>query len=62
MEKLNNLVWPSILKLAKEEINTLYETGHQIVILEAAILLQAGWENEVHEVWACLIPPEEVCK
>ncbi|KAJ9591691.1 hypothetical protein L9F63_001778 [Diploptera punctata] len=59
LDKLNSLVWPHILKLAKEEINALYETGHQIIILDAAVLLQAGWDNEVHEIWTCLIPPEE---
>lgn len=30
----------------------------QIVILEAAILIQAGWETECHEIWSCIIPPD----
>lgn len=35
------------------------EENKQIVILEAAVLIQAGWEQECHEIWSCIIPPEE---
>ena len=34
------------------------EEKKQIIILEAAVLIQAGWENECHEIWSCIIPPE----
>jgi phosphopantetheine adenylyltransferase/dephospho-CoA kinase len=54
------MVWPVLLNRAKEQIQILYEAGYQIVVMEAAILLQAGWDQHVHEVWACIIPPEEV--
>lgn len=54
------MVWPVLLNRAKEKIQVLFEAGYQIVVMEAAILLQAGWDQHVHEVWACIIPPEEV--
>ncbi|PNF36640.1 Bifunctional coenzyme A synthase [Cryptotermes secundus] len=60
LEKLNAMVWPVLLNRAKEKIQVLFEAGYQIVVMEAAILLQAGWDQHVHEVWACIIPPEEV--
>lgn len=34
--------------------------GKAVVVLEAAILLRAGWEELCHEVWGCVIPVKEV--
>jgi hypothetical protein len=48
------------LDRANKEIQILYEAGYQTVVMEAAVLLQAGWDKHVHEVWACIIPFEEV--
>ncbi|CAG2059347.1 unnamed protein product, partial [Timema podura] len=56
---LNNIVWPALLERTKEVIQELYECGHQVVVVDAAILLQAGWQQDCHEVWACIIPPQE---
>jgi phosphopantetheine adenylyltransferase/dephospho-CoA kinase len=44
----------------KVQIQAFFESGYEIVVIEAAVLLQAGWEQHVHEVWACIIPPDEV--
>jgi len=35
-------------------------TGHSVVVLDAAILLEAGWDDIVHEVWTTVIPLDEV--
>lgn len=35
-------------------------TGKAVCVLDAAVLLEAGWENMVHEVWTAIIPEEEV--
>ena len=29
-------------------------------MLDAAVLLEAGWDTMVHEVWVTIIPPAEV--
>ena len=31
-----------------------------MVVLDAAILLEAGWDSMVHEVWLTIVPPAEV--
>lgn len=62
LEKLNQLVWPNLLKLIKKEIESLGESGYRVVVIEAAVLLRAGWDNEVHEVWSCIVSPEEAIK
>ena len=28
--------------------------------MEAAVLIQAKWQHECHEIWTCIIPQEEV--
>lgn len=37
-----------------------FPEGKAVVVLEAAILLKAGWEELCHEVWGCVIPVKEV--
>ena len=60
LDKLNNLVWPAILKEAKKQISNLYEQGINVIVLEAAVLIQANWQSYCHEIWTCIIPEEEV--
>lgn len=63
LQKLNNLLWPSILKAALEEAQKMHTTSNKhIIVLEAAVLLRAGWHNSVHEVWTSIIPPTEAVK
>lgn len=45
--------------VAKKSFTSLSE-GKAVVVLEAAILLRAGWEELCHEVWGCVIPVKEV--
>ena len=59
-QKLNSLVWPALLERVKDEISKLFSAGQDVVFVEAAVLLQAGWSPHCHEVWVCLVPPEEV--
>ncbi|XP_046825866.1 bifunctional coenzyme A synthase [Vespa crabro] len=62
LNKLNSLMWPLILEEAKRKINELYIGGYNVIFMEAAVLIQANWQNECHEIWACIIPPEEAIK
>lgn len=60
MKKLNELTWPLILQKAREEINQLFTKRCNIIVLEAAVLIQAKWQHECSEIWTCIIPEEEV--
>lgn len=60
MEKLNKLIWPLILQEAKKQINILYSKGYNIIVMEAAVLIQAKWQNVCDEIWTCIIPQNEV--
>lgn len=60
METLNKLIWPLLLREAKKEIQNLFRKGRVIIVLEAAVLIQAKWQNECSEIWTCIIPQNEV--
>lgn len=63
LEKLNEILWPEILAEAKKRIYDAYkEKPFDVAVLEAAVLLKAGWEIECHEVWSMIISPQEAVK
>lgn len=59
LKALTDIVWPEIALLVKTRINQAKEEGKQVCVLDAAVLLEAGWTDMVHEVWVTVIPEEE---
>ncbi|MBM3139707.1 MAG: dephospho-CoA kinase [Chloroflexi bacterium] len=56
MERLTDIVWPEIRKLAAAEISEhRRKDRHGIVVLEAAVLFEARWEDLVDEVWVTTV-------
>ena len=53
------MVWPEIRRLYLQEIA---EIKSDIVILDAAILLEAGWDKDCSEVWVSIVPPGEAIR
>lgn len=60
LDKLNGLVWPAILEESKKRIADLAQKGCRVIVMEAAVLIQARWQNVCHEIWTCIIPEDEV--
>lgn len=59
MKRLTDIVWPEIRRLADLEIATaLRGDAETIVVLEAAVLLEAGWQDAVDETWVVSIEPD----
>lgn len=59
LERLTDIVWPAIKHMAQTEIaTTKRRTPDQIVVLEAAVLLEAGWQDFVDEVWVVTVDTE----
>ena len=59
LKKLTNIVWPEIRRLAELEIagfEAIYPDG--IVILEAAVLFEAGWQDIGEEIWVVIVDRE----
>lgn len=55
LERLTAIVWPEIRRLAEAEIAA---ARAEVVVLEAAVLLEAGWEDLVDEIWVVVVEPE----
>ena len=52
LERLTNIVWPEIRLMAQAEIEeVLTKDPSRIIVLEAAVLFEAGWEDVVEEIW-----------
>jgi dephospho-CoA kinase len=59
MQRLTDIVWPEIRKLAGEEIAELKEReGSTPIVLEAAVMIEANWMDLVDEVWVVTVSPE----
>ena len=59
LDKLTAIVWPEIRRLAESEIAA-YEDKNPdgIVVLEAAVLFEAGWEDIGDEIWVVVVDRE----
>ena len=62
LQKLNAIVWPAIMEKIKIWIEETSKKGDQVCVIEAALLLEAGWDEVVDEIWVCIIPEVEAIK
>ncbi len=58
MKKLNSIMHPRMAGIIDAKIDQLRSEGAQAVVLEAALLLEAGWDSMVDEVWLVHAPRE----
>ncbi|XP_078501502.1 bifunctional coenzyme A synthase isoform X2 [Lissotriton helveticus] len=59
LKRLTDIVWPAIATLAKQKIADAATQGATVCVMDAAVLLEAGWTDMVHEVWVTIIPEKE---
>eukprot|EP00026_Physarum_polycephalum_P008293 Phypoly_transcript_08375.p1 GENE.Phypoly_transcript_08375~~Phypoly_transcript_08375.p1 ORF type:complete len:211 (+),score=24.43 Phypoly_transcript_08375:101-733(+) len=64
VKQLSGIVWPAVKELAIKEMDKM-ETAIQndpslppVIVLEAALLLEAGWENSFNKLWVFKVHPE----
>jgi dephospho-CoA kinase len=50
-ERLNRIMHPRMYKMMEKKIETYHEQGVQIVVLEAAVLIEANWTPLVDQLW-----------
>ncbi len=59
LKQLTDIVWPAIQNMAANEIKqSLTANPDTVVILEAAVLIEAGWQSLVDEIWVTTVDPE----
>ncbi len=60
LAKLNRIMHPRMASIVSEQLESLRERGTKVVVVEAALLFEAGWDSLVDEVWATDSPVETV--
>ena len=58
LSRLNAIVHPRMKEMARGEIERFRKKGTRVVILEAALLIEAGWTDLADEIWVALAPPD----
>lgn len=58
MERLQSFVWPEIRKLIESELRRLESEGQEVVVLEAAVMIEAGWQDLVSCLWVINVDRE----
>jgi len=51
LEKLNAIMHPRMARMVADRIQVLLDQGASTVVVEAALLFEAGWDSLVDEVW-----------
>lgn len=60
--KLNRIMHPRIAERVKTELEMYREEGAKAVVIEAPLLLEAGWASLVDEVWVTVASEANVLK
>lgn len=56
LKRLTDIVWPQIRQLADQEIASVRAAQpDKIIVLEAAVLFEAGWDDIGDEVWVNIV-------
>ena len=58
--RLNSIMHPRMTDMIRERIEGLRSRGAEVVVVEAALLMEAGWDSLVDEVWVTCSPEEQV--
>ena len=62
MAKLNRIVHPRMRDMIQRQLKDLERRGVEVVVFEAAILIEAGWADLADEVWTTDAPEEAVVR
>ena len=60
LDRLNDIVWPEIWKLVEVKVQDAGRQGYKVCVVDAAVMVMAGWHCRVHQVWTTICPRKEV--
>lgn len=60
LDKLNQIMHPRMARMVSDKIETYRNDGVDVVVVEAALLFEAGWDSLVEEVWVTDSPEQMV--
>jgi len=56
LARLNRITHPRILNLVRKKIAEYGRQGAKVVVVEAALLIEAGWKSQVDQLWVTTAP------
>ncbi len=62
LTRLNQIMHPRMARMVARQVQELGEQGADVVVVEAALLFEAGWDSLVGEVWSTESPEDLVIK
>jgi len=62
LQKLNEIMHPIIRKSVEEKIRHFAEQGVDVVVVEAPVFLEAGWDDLVDQLWVTAVPEDVAAK
>lgn len=58
LARLNSITHSRMKGMMREKLQDLEKQGNDIAVLEAALLLEARWDDLADEIWVTVTPPE----
>lgn len=62
LHKLNEIMWRRIIELSQKKWQEMGNNGVKVVVFEAAVMIEAGWQTLVDELWVTSAPEDVVIK
>jgi dephospho-CoA kinase len=62
LNKLNRIMHPRLYNIVSHKIDEYHQSGTAVVVLEAALLLEAGWRPLSDQVWVTVAPERVVAE
>ena len=62
LSRLNRIMHPRISEAVKAQLEQYRRQGVDIVVIEAPLLIEAGWDTKVDEVWVTTAPRAAILK
>ncbi len=62
LERLNGIVHPRARAIVAKRLDQARTAGRALAVVEAALLLEAGWDDMFDEVWAVVTPDDEAAR
>ncbi len=56
LTRLNQIMHPRIYEIVRQKIEEYRQAGARVVVLEAALLIEAGWKPLLDQVWVTTAP------
>ena len=62
LSRLNRIMYPRMYDMVKAQLEGYRRQGVEVVVLEAPLLIGAGWTSLIDEVWVTVAPEATVLK